>query len=74
MNVKILRLGHSAQQTEAPEGSTIADVLEQASVPSEGYSITINGLGAGLGAGVSDGDVVTLVPKVEGGLQPRPQP
>ena len=74
MKVKILRLGHSATQAEAPEGSIIEDVLSQAGVPSEGYSVTINGLGAGLSAQLGDGDVVTLVPKVEGGLQPRPQP
>ena len=27
MKVKILRLGHSAHHTEAPEGSTVGDVL-----------------------------------------------
>lgn len=67
MKVKILRLGHSAQQTDAPEGSTIQEVLAQVRVPSDGYSVSINGLGASLTAGVADGDVVTLVPKVEGG-------
>ena len=74
MKVKILRLGHSASHADAPEGSTVQDVLSQADMPSEGYSVTINGLGAGLTAGLADGDIVTLVPKVEGGCQPRPQP
>ena len=78
MKVKILRLGHSASHTDAPEGSTVSDVLSQAGVPFEGYSISINGLGAGLTAQLAEGDVVTLVPKVEGGScgggQPRPQP
>ena len=69
MKVKILRLGHSAHHTEAPEGSTVGDALELAGIPSEGYSLTVNGLGAGPGAGLVDGDVITLVPKVEGGCQ-----
>lgn len=76
MKVKILRLGHSATHADSvPEGSTVSDVLEQADVPSDGYSVSINGLGAALSAQVGDGDVVTLVPKVEGGApQPLPQP
>ena len=69
MKVKILRLGHSAHHTEAPEGSTVGDVLSLAGVPGEGYSLTVNGLGAGPNAQVVDGDVITLVPKVEGGCQ-----
>jgi len=76
MKVKILRLGHSATHSDAPEGSTVQDVLSQTGMPSEGYSISINGLGASLQAQLADGDVVTLVPKVEGGggAQPQPKP
>ena len=69
MKVKILRLGHSAHHTEAPEGSTVGDILSTAGVPCDGYSLTVNGLGAGPNASVVDGDVITLVPKVEGGCQ-----
>ena len=67
MKVKVLRLGHSAHELESASGSTVEEVLDKADVPSDGYSISINGLGAGLSAAVADGDVVTLVPKVEGG-------
>ena len=74
MKVKILRLGHSATHADAPEGSTVQDVLLQAGMPSEGYSISVNGLGSSLTAQLMDGDVVCLTPKVEGGCQPRPQP
>ena len=69
MKIKILRLGHSAREVEAASGSTIQEVLEQAEVPTHGYSISINGLGAGPSAGVAEGDILTLVPKVEGGAR-----
>lgn len=68
MKTKVLRLGHSATVVEAPAGATIQEVLEGNEIPSQGYSISVNGLGASLSAGLADGDVVTLVPKVEGGF------
>ena len=67
MKIKVLRLGHSASIVEAEEGTTIEEALQQNEIPSQGYSISVNGLGAGGNAGLADGDVVTLVPKVEGG-------
>ena len=69
MKIKILRLGHSAREVETASGSTVQEILDQAEVPTDGYSISVNGLGAGPSAGVADGDVLTLVPKVEGGCQ-----
>jgi len=69
MKVKLLRLGHSASHVDAPEGATVGDVLEQSKTPFEGYSISVNGLGAGRETALGDGDVVTLVPKVEGGCR-----
>lgn len=69
MKVKILRLGHSAQETEAAAGSNVEDILKHADVPHAGYSISVNGLGASPSASVADGDVITLVPKVEGGCR-----
>jgi len=68
MRVKVLKLGHSTREADVPAGSNIENVLNKADFDPAGYSITINGLGAGLGAAVSDGDIVTLVPKVEGGI------
>lgn len=67
MNIKVLRLGHSARVIDVPAGSTVADVLAAAETPSVGYALNINGLGAGQSTEVGDGDVITLVPKVEGG-------
>jgi len=68
MKVKVLRLGHSATIVEIADGATIEEALQQNEIPSQGYSISVNGLGAGGSAGLADGDVVTLVPKVEGGI------
>lgn len=68
MNIKILRLGHSARHVEVAAGTTIAEALAQEDLPTQGYAISVNGLGASTTTALSDGDVVTLVPKVEGGV------
>lgn len=69
MKVKVLRLGHSATVVDVPAGSTVREALESHQIPQEGYSVSINGLGAGLHTALGEGDVVTLVPKVEGGVR-----
>ncbi|MFH1843561.1 MAG: hypothetical protein ABIF77_10190 [bacterium] len=67
MNVKILRLGHSATVVDVPAGSSIEEALDSNQIPRHGYSISVNGLGAGAHTALGESDVVTLVPKVEGG-------
>jgi sulfur carrier protein ThiS len=67
MNIKVLRLGHSARHVEIAAGTTIAEVLVQQDIPSQGHAISVNGLGASTTTALCEGDVVTLVPKVEGG-------
>ena len=67
MKIKILRLGHSARHVEVAAGTTISEVLDREELSAEGYALSVNGLGASTSAVVADGDVVTLVPKVEGG-------
>lgn len=67
MTIKILRLGHSARITEAPAGTTIAELLDTQDIATTGYGISVNGLGASVSTALADGDVITLVPKVEGG-------
>lgn len=69
MNIRILRLGHSARHFEIAAGATIADVLAESDLPSAGHAISVNGLGASSTTALADGDVVTLVPKVEGGCR-----
>ncbi len=67
MKIKLLKLGHSARELDIPAGSTMGDALEHADLGHSGHSLSINGLGAGLTTALTDGDIVTLVPKVEGG-------
>ena len=67
MKIKVLRLGHSATVVDVPAGSSIEEALDSNDIPRHGYSISVNGLGAGPHAALGEGDVVTLVPKVEGG-------
>ena len=67
MKIKLLKLGHSARELDVPAGSTLGEALGQAELGHSGHSLAINGLGAGLTTALSDGDVLTLIPKVEGG-------
>lgn len=67
MNIKVLRLGHSARHVETAAGTTIGEILEAEAIPSQGHAISVNGLGASTTTALGEGDVVTLVPKVEGG-------
>ncbi len=69
MKIKVLRLGHSARNTETPAGTTIAELLVAEDVATSGYAISVNGLGASGNTALADGDVITLVPKVEGGVR-----
>ncbi|MBT7059968.1 MAG: MoaD/ThiS family protein, partial [Lentisphaerae bacterium] len=52
---------------EVPAGTPIEEALDSHNIPRQGYSVSVNGLGAGPATALGDGDVVTLVPKVEGG-------
>jgi sulfur carrier protein ThiS len=69
MKIKILRLGHSARNVEIAAGTTIAEVLASEDMPHQGHAISVNGLGASTSTALTEGDVITLVPKVEGGAQ-----
>ncbi len=67
MNIKILRLGHSARHHEAAAGATVGEVLDAVDLPAAGHAISVNGLGASTTTALAEGDVVCLIPKVEGG-------
>jgi len=66
--VKILKLGESAQQVDVPNGSTLAEALVAANLNTAGYSIMKNGSPANTITPLSEGDVITLSPKIEGGM------
>ena len=67
MKVKVLRMGHSATVVDVPAGATVQEALSANHIPCDGYALSVNGLGATGFAALAEGDVVTLVPKVEGG-------
>ena len=67
MKAKILKLGSAAFVVDVPPGSTVQDALDSASLRTDGYSLSLNGLGASSDAALGEGDVITLVPKVVGG-------
>ncbi len=69
MQIKVLRLGHSARHVDIAAGATVGEVLAREDLPTQGYAISVNGLGASQTTVLSPDDVVTLVPKVEGGTR-----
>ena len=68
MKVKVLKLGSCAREVDAEVNATVQEALDKAELPSQGYSVSVNGMGAGLSTALGEGDIVTLVPKVEGGM------
>ena len=68
MKVKLLKLGSCAREVDADVNATVQEALDKAELPSQGYSVSVNGMGAGLSTALGEGDIVTLVPKVEGGM------
>ena len=68
MKVKVLKLGSCAREVDAEANATVSEALDKADLPSQGYSVSVNGMGAGLSTALGEGDIVTLVPKVEGGM------
>ena len=67
MKLRILRLGQAAHVVEVEPGATVGDALDAAHLGTDGYSLSLNGLGTSKEMGVGEGDVVTMVPKVVGG-------
>ncbi len=59
--------GSDIIQVVCVEGATVADVLDAAGICSEGYQIKIGNEKVTVGASVSGGDVVLLVPNVVAG-------
>ena len=68
MKVKVLKLGSCAREVDAEVNATVQEALDKADLPSQGYSVSVNGMGAGLATALGEGDIVTLVPKIEGGV------
>lgn len=67
MKVSILNLGKSKTIVDVPPGTTVTDALNKAGVDTAGRKISVNGINGSASYELVEGDVVTLLPKVEGG-------
>lgn len=67
VQTKILKLGSAAFVVDVAPGSTIQNALDSANLSTQGMSVSLNGLGASTETSISEGDVITLIPKVVGG-------
>ena len=56
---------------EVYEGVTVQEAITASGLQEGGYKVTVNGVGADLAVLVHEGNVVALVPKVEGGIVAR---
>jgi hypothetical protein len=68
MLVKILRLGRSAETVNVDDDTSVKDALDKADVELVGHSVTLNGVGCDLAAPLPADSVITVSPKVMGGV------
>lgn len=67
MLVKVAPMGSEVHEYSLGEGGTVADALDAAEMDSDGRDIRVDSEPATLTTPLRDGDVITLVNKVEGG-------
>lgn len=67
MLVKIARLGTAVQELALTDGAKVSDALESADLAVENEDIRVNNSAASENTVLTDGAIVTLVPKVKGG-------
>ena len=67
MKIKVMRMGQVTKELELANGCTVEDAARNAEFPTSGFSIILNGTGASLETGLTDGDIVSFVPKVSQG-------
>ena len=68
MKVKVLKLGQAAKELDIPAGTTVEEAINMSGFSIDGYSIALNGTGANLSAHVQEDNIISLVPKIEGGM------
>ena len=64
--VKIGRLGDSVQEYALTNGDTVAELLEQAGIELENEELQRNGGRVNPDTTLENGDIVLIVPKVQG--------
>jgi len=67
MLVKVAEMGAEVREFSLGAGASVTDALEAAEIESSGRDIRVNSEAATMTTELQDGDIVTLVNKVEGG-------
>jgi sulfur carrier protein ThiS len=67
MKIRCLKLGESATEISMAEGGTVQQALDSLEWRLDGYSIMVNGTTAAGWTVLKEGDILTLVSKIEGG-------
>ena len=65
--VKVARLGTAVQEVAVSEDATVQDALDAVGIEVENEDIRIGGHPAGANDRISNGSLITIVPKVKGG-------
>ena len=67
VRVRLVVLGRGVELVEAEPGMTVMAALERAGVEASGKDIRVNGV-AVADAPLNDGDLVTVIPRIRGGM------
>ncbi len=72
MFIKVVKLGEAIRNAQLPEGTTLADVINGnvgLELDATAADVRVNGSNATPETVLEDGDILTAVPSVKGGLQ-----
>jgi sulfur carrier protein ThiS len=67
--VKVAKLGQEVKEFYFDNGATIASIFRAGGISSTGFAVRLNGRESNVDRIVSDGDIITLVPKIKGGSE-----
>ena len=65
--VKVARLGSQVTEVAVSDSASVQDALDAVGLEVENEDIRIGGRSVNAGDGISNGDLITIVPKVKGG-------
>ena len=68
IQVKVYRVGQRVATIDLAEGSTVEVAMSEAGIDANGAAIRVNGAEASGATPLSDGDAVTAVPRIRGGV------
>lgn len=69
ISVRIVQLGRGVAQYTGDDGVDVATSLAEAGMSVQGMEIRVNGITVTLDQILSDGDLVTVVPRIKGGCR-----